>query len=54
MLLNHNLPKQSQIVISKANDLANKQNSKTSAEEELKTAKENDAKKASEISALTN
>ena len=38
---------------SKANDLANKQNSKISAEEELKTAKENDAKKASEISALT-
>lgn len=38
---------------SKANDLANKQNSKIGAEEELKTAKENDAKKASEISALT-
>lgn len=38
----------------KANDLANKQNSKISAEAELKTAKENDAKKASEISALTN
>ena len=38
---------------SKANDLANKQNSKIIAEEELKTAKENDAKKASEISALT-
>ena len=38
---------------SKANELANKQNSKISAEEELKTAKENDAKKASEISALT-
>lgn len=38
---------------SKANDLANKQNSKISAEAELKTAKENDAKKASEISALT-
>lgn len=37
----------------KANDLANKQNSKISAEEELKTAKENDAKKASEILALT-
>lgn len=38
---------------SKANELANKQNSKISAEEELKTAKENDAKKASEILALT-
>ena len=38
---------------SKANDLVNKQNSKIGAEEELKTAKENDAKKASEISALT-
>ena len=38
---------------SKANDLANKQNSKISAEEEVKTAKGNDAKKASEISALT-
>ena len=38
---------------SKANDLANKQNSKIRAEEELKTAEENDAKKASEISALT-
>ena len=38
---------------SKANDLVNKQNSKISAEEELKTAKENDTKKASEISALT-
>lgn len=38
---------------SKANDLANKQNSKISAEEELKKAKENDATKASEISTLT-
>ena len=38
---------------SKANELANKQNSKISAEEELKKAKENDAKKASEILALT-
>ena len=38
---------------SKANELANKQNSKISVEEELKTAKENDAKKASEILALT-
>ena len=38
---------------SKANDLVNKQNSKISAEEELKTAKENDTKKALEISALT-
>lgn len=38
---------------SKANDFANKQNTKISAEEELKTAKENDAKKALEISVLT-
>lgn len=38
---------------SKANDLANKKNSKISAEAELKTAKENDAKKASDISTLT-
>ena len=38
---------------SKANDLANKQNSKISAEEELKKAKENDDKKASDISTLT-
>ncbi len=43
MLLNHNT-EQLQIVITKANDLTNKQNSKISAED-LKKAKENDAKK---------